>query len=263
MKKALLLCAMAAFVVPAMADLDPSAYTPQYRDMGPASGHTIAIYNGFIHRGGASGYPASQTTPLVPSPGLWSGTWGPLCTSDTVHLTFAFHWVFGPVGSPVFAKQFQFSWLWDNSEVETLAMYGAPGIFNGANNFSALPSTWWAGPSAGTFKVGDVLGTGVPLWCNPLASTGPGRTITWSGIYPFMQVDLHIKGQVPYDALWDVLCPSAALLFTTVGGTTLWWTGGVLGTWTYGANFVPEPASLSLLGISALAIGGGIWRRRR
>ena len=201
--------------------------------------------------------------------------------SGTGSVTFAFHWPFG--GAPVHAIQLWSSLLYDNSEI-TITGTTPVGIFTAADNFPG--ATTWTNtfnPTSGTWKIGDVLGTGVPLWCN--AAFPPATaTVGGSGIYPFMKVDFHVKGPCPGDGLLDLVVPSAAMLFwSTPNGTAgTWWTGGgIMYTYftyttpTYGHTYtgssyacwgvdvVPEPGSLGLLLAGAACIGGGILRRRR
>jgi hypothetical protein len=253
-----MLAIMALMAVPATADLSPSTLTPSLNTGLQSTGQgTVGIY-----ATGGGIYLDYKTYAEA---------------SDLIHLTFAFHW---PYVTNVYGVQAQFSFVWDNSEVEVLGMLPAGGF--GPSNFSAISATWWMGPSSGTLQVGDVLGTGVPLWTNPVGSTyttyyggqiTPGDTriqlthmqVVGSGIYPFMQVDLHVKDyMVPADSFLDAFVGSFALLFlVTPFSPGTWWTGGAIGAPSYGMGVIPEPASLTLLGLGLASIGAGVWRRRR
>jgi hypothetical protein len=235
-----------------MASLDPgtpSSYVPQQAtSLTPTGEGTVGVYATY------------------PGPGIYLDILTLAYPSDNFVVPFAFHW---PYATPVYVIQIWHQFAYDNSEVKVLSMVPA-GPFVGANNFPG-PTTWSAWDfSEGTWYVGDVLGTGVPLWCNPpsehlpLSTTNMGKfTVTGSGIYPFMSVSVHIKS-APSDAYLDMWVNQFALLFKfSSGDPGTWWTAGALGTPTYGIGFIPEPASLSLLGLGLISVGAGVWRRRR
>lgn len=255
-------------VSPAWADLTPSSLTPV-----AATGMDRLDGQGTVGPSGPGGLYLSYQVSILPS--------------GTGSVTFAFHW---PYATAVHAVQLHSALQYDNSEV-AITGTTAVGIFTAADNFPG--GVTWTGtglnPSAGTWQVGDVLGPGVPLWCN--APFPPALSmVSGSGIYPFMKVDFHVKGPDPADSFLDLIVPSAALLFwmspSATGAT--YWTGGGIGysfttyTTTYtsggitftnthtntyyachGVDVVPEPGSLGLLLAGAACIGGGIWRRRR
>lgn len=257
-------------VSPAWADLTPSSLTPM-----AATGLDRLEGQGTVG-------------PFAPPSGIYFSYQVSILPSGTGSVTFAFHW---PYATTVYAVQMHSALLYDNNEV-AITSTTAQGLFAvGNNNFPSATS--WAGtglnPTAGTWVVGDVLGTGVPLWCNPMP-TGtaglipPAPPIAGSGVYPFMKVDFHVKDFDPGDSLLDVMLPSAALLFwLSPSATATYWTAGSGLMWTttttttptyggtvthqhsamYGIDVVPEPGSLGLLLAGAACISGGILRRRR
>lgn len=252
MRKLVLSLALVGMIAaPALADLTPSAYTnPQAANLQYAGGHSVGVY-------------APGT-----SPGIYLDFKTAATTSDYGAVTFAFHW---PYATPVSVVQMWSSLVWDNSEI-AIVNTSVAGPFTVSNYWG--PTTWASAgnPSSGTLVLGDVLGTGIPLWCNPEGSVHTGLSggqpftkyvVEGSGIYPFMVVDFHVKGVNP-DSYLDLLIGSAALLFRFSSASTgLWWSGGEIGAPTYGMGIIPEPASLSLLGLGLVSVGAGVWRRRR
>ncbi|MHC4063095.1 MAG: PEP-CTERM sorting domain-containing protein [Planctomycetota bacterium] len=228
---------LALMATPALADLAPSAYNaPLGANLTPTGEHTVGVWSG--------GAIVTEHTVLA-------------APSDTIHLTFAFHWGFI---TSVSGLQFQHAFAYDNDEVSVLSMTPVGPFAGGSNNFPG-PSAWQGtqyNPGGGFITVGDVLGTGVPLWENP-ASGSP--LIGASQVFPFMEIDLRVENGVQGDTVLDAIAVEAALLFTLGAGTM--WTGGAIANPSYGAGVVPEPASLSLLGMAVVAFGAGAWRRRR
>ena len=287
---------IAAFVVlgfmavPAMADLsNVGQFTPSLApSMSPTGEGTVGIY-GYVSPYGPVLYNDFKT-----------GTDGYLIQtifpSDNIVVTFGFHW---PYVTPVWAVQLQGGFVYDNSELTVLSMAGV-GDFAGNNNFPG-PTTW-AGPSlnptTGMIQVGSLAGT--PLWNNAAfhssTSTALGYVhyannqmqILGSGIYPFAQIEFHVK-DVIRDSAMDAFYNSFAILFWLTpsacgpgigpgcGGVTYWTAGGIavthsyhttasgVGYWggSFGFGLIPEPASLSLLGLGLVSVGAGVWRRRR
>jgi hypothetical protein len=255
MRKALgILAVLGLVAAPVMADLMPSDLTPQYKSLNPIPGGHGSVFPGYYTAGSSFVYVYGANSEIYAEP------------SDLITVTFAFHW---PYATGVTGIQFQSSLVYDNNEVAVVST--APpvkGPFAGKVNNYPPPTTtgthfaWSQGnPSAGTWTVGDVLGTGVPLFIGH-PSTG-SVAISGSGIYPFMQVVLHVKDDVRVDGMADIVIGSAALLFWFPGGPTTYWTSGGGMTPSWGEDIIPEPASLSLLGVGVVAIGAGVWRRRR
>ena len=294
---------IAAFVVlglmavPAMADLTPSTFTPQLAGpFHPTGEGTVGIYSNHPTYGPV----LLSDVAIIANP------------SDIITVTFAFHWP-----APTWwAIQFQSELVYDNSEIAILALNTplAGPFAGGLNNFPGTATL--AGPTfnptTGTITVGDVMGTGVPLWSNPnlfyaqYTTHTPG-TMTFtstlsnymaplvsSNIYPFMQIQFHVKDATTFlgsglDLYFNFatalfwLAPSACGTGVTpnqpgCSGVTYFYGGDMLvDTWTYhttysayveyGGNFglkiIPEPASLSLLGLGLVSVGAGVWRRRR
>ena len=117
-----------------------------------------------------------------------------------------------------------------------------------------------------------------------------------SSTTPFFRVTFHAQGPFGADSLLDLFAPSQGTTMTSMGGTTitqgvglifrtfttstamtefsstitiiipgtaLFITGGYATRPSFGVELMPEPASAALLGIGALAMTGGFWRRRR
>lgn len=233
---------------PAFAGLTPSSYSPVQANLTHTGGHTVGIYGYF------TGY----------GPGIYSNiSFYPTGTA-TYSVSFAFHW---PYSTPVTGIQMWSQLGWDNDEIQIMNVSapmngGSAGLF-GWNNTTALnypTGSFWSGATlTGTIVVGDVYGTGTPLWANPAFTTA---WITGSGIYPFMKVDFRSRGASDNAGFLDLFIGEAALLFD-VSGVGHYWTGGAINSTSYGINVLPEPASLSLLAIGLATTGFGVWRRRR
>jgi hypothetical protein len=250
MRKALgILAVLGLVAAPVMADLSPSGLSPVTKSLSPAQSHGSVAPIGnwtYIYYTGYGSYPVPTGSSQITA-----------APSDLIYVTFAFDW---PFYTYVNGLQLWSSLVWDNSEVEVISVQPV-GPFLGNNNYATLTSGFWAGPSSGTLQVGDVLGTGVPLWQNFNNPITIPYTISAGQIYPFMRVALHVKNVIA-DGNPDILIGSAQLLFWTAG-TTTYGTGGAIGATSFGEDIVPEPASLSLLGFGVVAIGAGVWRRRR
>ncbi len=188
---------------------------------------------------------------------------------DIIHLTFGFHYPFTTAPhDPIIPVQFQWNFQWDDEEVAVIGMQPA-GPFVGANNYSTLSETFFAGFTSTT---GDVnLGT---FWANPITSTQSTvftsltmpvtpDPIGFSDVVPVFQVDLRVLSVNP-DTLYDAFVPFGKLLWDTLSEypcTTGHWGFDMAVVGIGGLSIVPEPASLALLGLG-LASMGIAWRRR-
>ena len=227
---------------PALADLDPSAYNPAIAGLTPTGEQTVGVY----------APPTTTAGPYIRSDFDEMATPG-----QTIQLTFGFHWLFA---TAVNAVEVQHSFVYDNSEVSVLSMTPVGLFAGGAHNYPT-PAEWQGAtynPGSGTIVVGDVLGAGAALWANPAAGA---PTVVGSAVIPFMQVNLEVEDGVNPDAILDAVLGSAAVYF--MNGTQTLWTGGAVGSVSHGMNTIPEPASLTLLGLGLVSIGTGAWRRRR
>lgn len=238
MRRLVLALALVGLVAsPALAGLAPSSYSPTMADLGERNGHTVGIYDG--------------------AGGIYTNIIQPANVSDVFTVEFAFHW---PYVTSVNMIQFWSAIVWDTDEIQITSALPF-GAWN-ANNYDGTSfQTFVSGlVNTGVVKVGDVLGTGVPLWQNPLGGLSSSTLVAGSQVVPFMQVQFHVHNPVD-DGYLDLFIGSAAMLFTSLGST--YWTGGAIGVPSYGIAITPEPASLSLLAGGLLAVGAGIWRRRR
>ena len=181
----------------------------------------------------------------------------PANPSDTIQVTFGFHWPFqlsSPL--PILGVQFQNRLVYDNSEVRILGANGAGGFtsVNFAGNFmTATPgSATQIGISGTPLKGFPDPGTGIVSTApgfgrfavNPpntttvfihdstdtsLNLTTKGMFIPFSSTFPIMKVTLQAKGGVMGDNLVDLFVPptSAFLLFRVLTtGFTLFTSNG-------------------------------------
>lgn len=225
--------------LPVLADLSPTTLAPVNRQMAPASGHTVGPW--------VAG--AIVNTDITIN----------ATASDTFSVTFAFHWPYSYPLSTTFVVQFWSSIVWDSDEIQITDVTAAGGVW-GTDNYGA--ATFWPTViNSGVVQVGDVLGTGTPLWQNP----NTFLTVTGSDAVPFLKADFHVFNPVD-DGFLDLVIGSAAMLFSfiTSSGSTLglYWTQGAIGATSYGYAITPEPASLAVLGLGLATTALGFWRRR-
>ena len=174
--------------------------------------------------------------------------------SDNVVVTFGWHWP-GPTDN---LHQIQFDFLYDNSEVEVVGT--APmGAFVGQAGNMDWGDTVFPNPSSGMQSVS--------LWGNPASGTG---FLATSGVYPFLQVELHMKNGLHEDSANDVMIGTTLKLLASHIATdsyppytSYWWSYNYAPEENYGIDYFPEPSSMALLAVGLLTMGGGLRRRLR
>jgi hypothetical protein len=168
--------------------------------------------------------------------------------SDIIMLDFAFHW---PYATTVYVGFLGHNFVWDSSEVQVI---GASSIAPwAAYNYTAgsFPNF-----TSGTWTLATLYEDFPGYWTNTFPLPG-------SAVVPFMHVTLHVKDVIA-DSYLDVIISTFHAHFAlTPNSSGGWWTGGAIGAPAYGMGVVPEPASMTLLAGGLLAIGAGVWRRRR
>jgi hypothetical protein len=186
----------------------------------------------------------------------------PAAYTDTILVTFGAHW---PYITSVTGAWLSWTLVYDNSEVEIVNLGTAfGGQFGGGQ---ILVSTWPApNPSAGIMALaGYVTATVTP------------HLLTGSGVFPFLQVQFHVKDAIEDSAndMWMATVKNwASHIFPGAYPpyTSYWWTNRLADTglsatrpWlaSHGFDVTPEPASMLLLLAGVAGVGGGIWRRRR
>ena len=231
MRRLLLVAALLPLVAaPALADFNTLP-----KGLPPTGQHTTGVY--------APGPPA----------GIYADIKVPGYASDTMVFTFAFHWPF--VTSNVLG-QLQFDLVYDNSEVEIMGISPRGPFVGGVNGFATIT---FPNPTTGMVTVTN------GAWLNPAS---PGFMMTGSGIYPIFAVTVHVKQDGIWDSANDIVMSSCNLLLSHIATgsyppyTSYWWSTSV-GDVNYGVDIVPEPATIGLGVCGLLAVGGGIWRRRR
>ena len=247
-----LLAVVALAATPALADLAPiSAHGIPAQGLVNPGNHTAGIVD-TINNQILLSYQQEQTA------------------SDMLTLTFGFHW---PYSTPVYVGLVSHSVAWDTSEVEIISMqYTAPFA---DSNYTALTSGWWADSPGST----DTVGFGTFAEFAPLnqfqtyfGGTGPATSliatpIGSSDVIPFAQVNLHVDGiDLPMDSLLDLFAYNVKVWFRFTPysiQTGYYYTLTFDAADAHGVDFIPEPASLALLGLGMVSVGAGVWRRRR
>ena len=213
--------------------------------------------------------------------------------SDYITVTFGIHW---PFATPVLVSRMRHGLNWDTNEV-VLVGAGPAGPFT-ANNIGTTPAAGAAllnsivGVTGASSGIGDAGIVGI----EELVTSGAAGffIIQGSSTVPFARFTFHVKDPFGSDDLVDIIMPlpgkiggpspptpgqGVGLIFsffttsmvhsslsssvTNINGTSGPFINFYSMTPSAGVAIKPEPASVTLIGIGALALTGGFWRRRR
>ena len=186
---------------------------------------------------------------------------------------------------PLSVDFLHYQFVWDMDEVTILNIAGAGMFAAMPNNVASLISFVTGNYSTGTHGAQSGTFGGTAISGTPTFPGVPNSfTLSPSVYYPFLQVQYHVKAPV-FDFYYDVRLDWIDIyggFFSTLGSPQVIHSAGtswstyytvtpILYTWTLYTSAIrdanvliqPEPASAALLAGGLLAIGGGIWRRRR
>jgi hypothetical protein len=225
---------------PALAGLTPSDYlSPKAANLAGA-GHTVGVWDG--------------------GTGIYTDVIVPANASDVFTVEFAFHW---PYSLSVIMIQLQTGIAWDANELQITGIGPSAGFNWGAANYAGATS-FFSQLTPSSQNTSGIVGVN-GMWQNPGGGLAGSTTIAGSQVIPFLAVQFHVINPID-DGYLDFFVNSAKALwwYTSLTGTgNTYATGGHINDVSYGVAVTPEPASLSLLAGGILAIGAGIWRRRR
>ncbi len=289
MKRAMIIAGWVVLAAgPVRADLtgalDPVTPRNDLQHLNPNGGGTVGV----VTAGGGL-YPNTAVTPTYSSPIVGTLNLYP-SQSDYITLTFGIHW---PYATAVLVSRYRHGLNWDTDEV-VLVGHSSAGPFttNNATAFGTSPAAQAAqinsivGVTGNSSGIGDVGIIGIEELVSPGAAAF--FIINGNDVVPFARFTFHVKDPFGSDELVDIIMPlprdtptpgiGVGLVFsfftTTISHTSLSSsvtninpTSGLFINFgssspSAGVAIKPEPASATLLGIGALALTGGFWRRR-
>ena len=288
MKRALFIAGWAVLAAgPVRADLtgalDPMTPRNDLQHLNPNGGGTVGV----VTAGGGL-FPNTAVTPTYSSPIVGTLNLYPNI-SDYITLTFGIHW---PYATAVLVSRYRHGLNWDTDEV-VLVGHSSAGPFttNNVTTFGTTPAAQAAainaivGVTGNSSGIGEVGIVGIEELVTPGAAAY--FIINGSDVVPFARMTFHVKDPFGSDDLVDIIMPQFCPTSTCVAGiifsffttsmvhtslsssvTNINPTSGLFinfgsSTPSAGVAIKPEPASAALLGMGALALTGGFWRRRR
>ena len=298
-KRALLSIVILGMVsTPAMADLigplNPVTPANSLTRLHPnGEGGTVGVMTA-----GGGLYPNTAVTPVYSSP-VVSSVVLTVQNSDILVVTFGIHW---PYATAVQVTGMRHGLNWDTQEV-TLLGAGPAGPFadNNIGGTPAAGAAAINGIVGATPNSSGIIGTqgvvGIQELLPVISTTAGGVVIrdkfiiNGSDVIPFARFTFHVHNPKSGDPNPDIIMPepgttgagaptfgvgilfdfviftTSHLSFSTIVTNTVKTSTGFINFGSSrpsaGVQLHPEPASAALLGMGALALTGGFWRRRR
>ncbi len=152
------------------------------------------------------------------------------------------------------ADMLHFGFFYDADEVDVTSVTALAPWQGKSNNVTGLP-TFLGTTRTGGWNIGtNYISVGTPLaWGT--------TTLVGTTYYPIAQWKFHIDTPND-DGYYDFYFLDDGTLYYYTTPSSVW-SSMPAGNGVGGFAITPEPASLSVLALGALGIGGGIWRRRR